>query len=80
MTKLVQGLENHLQVRLLNRTARRVKVTPDGSAYYERAVRLLADLEDIESSVSNAQTNPKEGCGSTSAVHSRACSSFQRLP
>src|SRR5207237_9890171 len=59
VTKLVQGLENHLQVRLLNRTTRRVTVTPDGSAYYERAVRLLGDLEDIESSVSNAQANPK---------------------
>ena len=55
VTKLVQGLENHLRVRLLNRTTRRVTVTPDGSAYYERAVRLLGDLEDIESSVSNAQ-------------------------
>src|SRR5438067_11202951 len=59
VTKLVQGLENHLRVRLLNRTTRRVTVTPDGSAYYERAVRLLGDLEDIESSVSNAQANPK---------------------
>lgn len=59
VTKLVQGLENHLRVRLLNRTTRRVTVTPDGSAYYERAVRLLGDLEDMESSVSNAQANPK---------------------
>src|SRR5438105_4265317 len=59
VTKLVQGLENHLQVRLLNRTTRRVTVTPDGSAYYERAVRLLGDLQDIESSISNAQASPK---------------------
>src|SRR5207237_9417379 len=33
--------------------------TRDRSADYDRAVRLLGDLEDIESSVSNAQTNPK---------------------
>src|SRR6476659_5215791 len=59
VTKLVQGLESHLRIKLLNRTTRRVTVTPDGSAYYERAVRLLGDLEDIESSVSNAQANPK---------------------
>src|SRR2546421_11835216 len=57
VTKLVQGLENHLRVRLLNRTTRRVTVTPDGSAYYERAVRLLGDLEDIESGVPNARAN-----------------------
>lgn len=59
VTKLVQSLESHLRVRLLNRTTRRVTVTPDGSAYYERAVRLLEDLADLESSVSNAQASPK---------------------
>ena len=41
VTKLVQSLETHLRVKLLNRTTRRVTVTPDGAAYYERAVRLL---------------------------------------
>ncbi len=59
VTKLVQGLEAHLRVRLLNRTTRKVTVTPDGTAYYERATRLLGDLEDIESSVANAQASPK---------------------
>jgi LysR family transcriptional regulator, regulator for bpeEF and oprC len=58
VTKLVQGLENHLRIRLLNRTTRRVTVTPDGSAYYERVVRLLGDLEDIESSVTHAKEKP----------------------
>jgi DNA-binding transcriptional LysR family regulator len=59
VTKLVQGLENHLRIRLLNRTTRRVTVTPDGSAYYERVVRLLGDLEDIESSVTHAKEKPR---------------------
>jgi len=59
VTKLVQGLESHLRVKLLNRTTRKVTVTPDGAAYYERATRLLGDLEEIESSVANAQSNPK---------------------
>lgn len=59
VTKLVQGLESHLRIRLLNRTTRRVTVTPDGSAYYERVVRLLGDLEDIESSVTHAKESPK---------------------
>src|SRR5438477_11556768 len=58
-TKLVQALESHLRVKLLNRTTRKVTVTPDGAAYYERATRLLADLDDIESSVANAQASPK---------------------
>jgi LysR family transcriptional regulator for bpeEF and oprC len=59
VTKLVQSLESHLRVRLLQRTTRRVTVTPDGSAYYARAVRLLGDLEELETSVSNAQASPK---------------------
>lgn len=58
VTKLVQQLEERLKVRLLNRTTRRVTVTADGAAYYERTSRLLNDLADIEASMSNAQANP----------------------
>src|SRR4030095_1317859 len=47
-----------LKVKLLNRTTRRVTVTPDGAAYYERTTRLLNDLDDIEASMTNAQANP----------------------
>src|SRR6185295_7750477 len=59
VTKLVQSLENHLRIKLLNRTTRRVTVTPDGSAYYERVVRLLGDLDEIESSVTHAKERPR---------------------
>ena len=59
VTKQIQHLEARLRVKLLNRTTRRVTVTPDGAAYYERTVRLLADLDDIEASVANAQANPR---------------------
>jgi LysR family transcriptional regulator for bpeEF and oprC len=58
VTKLVQHLEARLKVKLLNRTTRRVTVTPDGAAYYERTARLLNDLDDIEASMTNAQANP----------------------
>jgi LysR family transcriptional regulator for bpeEF and oprC len=44
VTTIVQGLESLLQVRLLNRTTRRISLTPDGAAYYERCVRILADV------------------------------------
>src|SRR3954465_4730765 len=59
VTKLVQGLESHLRIKLLNRTTRRVTVTADGSAYYDRVVRLLGDLDDIESSVTRAKERPR---------------------
>jgi LysR family transcriptional regulator for bpeEF and oprC len=58
VTKLVQHLEGRLKVKLLNRTTRRVTVTPDGAAYYERTARLLNDLDDIEASMTNAQASP----------------------
>lgn len=58
VTKLVQHLESRLKVKLLNRTTRRVTVTPDGAAYYERTVRVLNDLDDIEASMTNAQAKP----------------------
>lgn len=59
VTQLVQQLEARLRVRLLNRTTRKVNVTADGAAYYERAVRLLAELDDAETSLSDASTLPR---------------------
>ena len=47
VTKSIQQLEARVKVKLLNRTTRRVTVTPDGAAYYERTARLLNDLDDI---------------------------------
>lgn len=59
VTQLVQQLETHLRVKLLHRTTRKVSVTPDGAAYYERVVRLLADLDDAETSLSAASDSPR---------------------
>ncbi len=57
VTQLVQQLEARLRVRLLNRTTRRVKATADGAVYYERVVRLLADMDDAETSLSSASAS-----------------------
>ncbi len=59
VSKLVQQLEAHLRTRLLSRTTRRMAVTSDGAAYYERAVQLLADLEELDASVAASQARPK---------------------
>ena len=59
VTRLIQSLEAHLQTRLLNRTTRRVTVTPDGAAYYERAMRVLGEVDELESSMSHAKRNPR---------------------
>ncbi|WP_447555454.1 LysR substrate-binding domain-containing protein [Vreelandella sp. EE22] len=58
VTHLVQQLEARLRVKLLNRTTRQVNATADGAAYYARVVRLLADLDDAETSLSNAAVAP----------------------
>jgi DNA-binding transcriptional LysR family regulator len=58
VTQLVQQLEARLRVRLLNRTTRKVNLTADGALYYERVLRLLADMEDAESGLSSASAAP----------------------
>jgi DNA-binding transcriptional LysR family regulator len=59
VTKLIQTLEAHLSTKLLNRTTRRITVTPDGAAYYERAMRLLTELEELDSSMASSQSRPR---------------------
>ncbi|WP_328189518.1 LysR family transcriptional regulator [Marinobacter sp. OP 3.4] len=59
VTQLVQQLEARLRVRLLNRTTRKVNVTADGAAYYERVVKLLADMDDAETSLSAVSVSPR---------------------
>lgn len=63
VTQLVQQLEARLRVKLLHRTTRSVQLTADGAAYYQRVVRLLADLEEADASLSSAVAAPRGGCG-----------------
>lgn len=55
VSKQVQELEAHLGVRLLQRTTRRVTVTPEGQDYHAKCTRLLRDLEDIDASFNLAR-------------------------
>lgn len=48
VTDALKQLEARLGVRLLQRTTRSVSPTLDGEAYYQRCLRLIADLEDAE--------------------------------
>lgn len=59
ISKLVQTLEAHLGVQLLSRTTRRVAVTPEGAAYYEKSARVMKELEDIDASLSAAKGRPR---------------------
>ena len=58
VTTLVQQLEAHLGVKLLNRTTRRVSVTTDGAAYYPRCVAILGQIRDTEESLTQRHAAP----------------------
>lgn len=55
----VQALEDRLGVRLLNRTTRKVSLTEIGQAYYDRALQILADLEQADDIASELQSVPR---------------------
>ncbi|SEJ06811.1 transcriptional regulator, LysR family [Azotobacter beijerinckii] len=52
VSKLVARLEQRLGTRLVNRSTRQLQLTPEGCAFYERGVRVLADLDEAERSAS----------------------------
>ena len=59
LSKTIQQLEAHLGVSLLQRTTRRITVTPEGREYYEKARCLLEDTEEIDASFNTARNKPK---------------------
>jgi LysR family transcriptional regulator for bpeEF and oprC len=58
-TTLIKNLEAHLGVRLLHRTTRKMSLTPEGTDYYERCVRVLAEIEEGESAISFGGKGPR---------------------
>lgn len=58
VSKAMSRLEARLGVQLLQRSTRRVQLTPEGCQLYERGKRLLADLDELESTVA-ARSAPK---------------------
>jgi DNA-binding transcriptional LysR family regulator len=59
VTKRVAQLERLLETRLFHRSTRRVRLTDAGTAYYERAARLVAEVEDLDSTVGELKAEPR---------------------
>src|SRR5258708_32611136 len=59
VSRTVQALEAALGARLLNRTTRSISITEDGEIYYERCVRVLGEVDDMESVLSRSKLSPK---------------------
>lgn len=57
-TLAIQQLERRLGVRLLERTTRQVRPTPEGQTFYARCIQLLAELEDAEATLQPVASNP----------------------
>ena len=60
VSNAVQQLEAMLGTRLLHRTTRRVQMTHDGQAFYERSKDLLADFDELKT-LFNSQQNQLRG-------------------
>ena len=50
VSKLIARLETRLGARLVNRSTRKLLLTPEGCVFYERAAGILADIEEAERS------------------------------
>jgi DNA-binding transcriptional LysR family regulator len=59
VSKHLSALEDHLGVCLLNRTTRRISITEEGTAYYERCKQIITDVAEAEIEVSSAHTAPR---------------------
>lgn len=54
VSRHVADLESHLGVRLLHRTTRRLSLSDDGQRFHERAVELVAQLQELEAETSSS--------------------------
>ncbi|MCK0164910.1 LysR family transcriptional regulator [Marinobacter sp. S6332] len=59
VSKYVSQLEEHLGVRLLNRTTRQIHLTEAGASYHQRAQQVLHDIEDMECQIGDLQTEAR---------------------
>ncbi|MDP9835679.1 DNA-binding transcriptional LysR family regulator [Neorhizobium huautlense] len=87
VTNMVQSLEAHLRTTLLNRTTRRVMVTTDGALYYERAIQILSEIDELDGSMSNSQAQPSgrlrvemAGAFADLVVIPNLCDFYKRYP
>jgi DNA-binding transcriptional LysR family regulator len=76
LSKLVTRLEDRLGARLLQRSTRRLHLTPEGEAFYLRSRKILVDIEAAENEVVQAGVLPRGllrvHCGSAFGMHQLA--------
>lgn len=68
VSRKLQALEDHLGVRLLTRTTRRLALTEEGRDYLDACRRVLADVEEAERRVAGKHAEPKGHLAITAPV------------
>jgi DNA-binding transcriptional LysR family regulator len=59
VSKLVTRLESRLAVRLINRTTRRLALTPEGETYFTSSQRIIAAIGALENEIANSANRPR---------------------
>lgn len=59
LSKYVTDLEDHLGVRLMNRTTRKLSLTEAGEAYYREVAEILQQLDDLDATISEQTAAPR---------------------
>lgn len=59
VSRAVSRLEEHLGVRLLNRTTRRVALTEEGQTFFERCRNAFEELHEAEASIAQKRDQPR---------------------
>ncbi len=57
----IAAMEKDIGFMLFNRSTRRMELTPGGTAYYEGCLRILADVQALEESVTSAHQSRPTG-------------------
>jgi len=59
VSKHLNSLENHLGAQLLMRTTRRMSLTEQGRAYYEKCSRILDEIDEAEAGAGEQRAAPR---------------------
>ncbi len=59
VSRRLAALEQRLGVRLLNRTTRRLSLTPEGERYVDEGERILRDIDSLERSLAASRAEPR---------------------
>lgn len=67
-SRFLQALESRLNVRLVERTTRRLWLTDAGREYHQRCTAILSELDDADAEATELASNPKGTLRMTSSV------------